>query len=113
VARPPRGLGLWLLGGALIAVPIAVTAPSLRGDGLEPLGFFFGLAFAGLMAAAAVVAFLATGSRAVAVPVAALLAAVGVVTCVVLFEDSRGAVGGWVGAVVVAVVGVRIVDRRP
>jgi hypothetical protein len=105
--RSRHALALWLLAAALVAVPPVYTAPSLGGTELDPLAFMFGLVLAGLMAAAGLVAFFGAGRRAVAVPVAVVLAAVGVVGGVALLGDSWAALAGWVAAVAVTVVVVR------
>ena len=107
-ARSARGrlhpVGPIWLAAALVAIPPVYTAPSLGGTELAPLAFFFGLALAGMMAGAAIIAYFASGRRNAAAPIGALVSGIGVVAAVALLADWRGAAVGWVVAVAATVV---------
>ena len=98
-ARSTRGrlrpVAPFWLAAALVAIPPVYTAPSLGGTELDPLAFFFGLALAGLMAGAAVIAYFATGRRDAAAPIGALASGIGVVAALAVLADWWGVAAGW------------------
>jgi peptidoglycan/LPS O-acetylase OafA/YrhL len=100
-------VGAFWLAAALVAIPPVYTAPSLGGTELAPLAFFFGLALAGLMAGAAVIAYYATRRRDAAAPIGALVAGIGVVAGVVVLADWWAAAVCWLAAVTATVAAVR------
>jgi hypothetical protein len=99
-------VGAFWLAAALVAIPPVYTAPSLGGTELAPLAFFFGLALAGLMAGAAVIAYYATRRGDAAAPIGAL-AGIGVVAGVVVLADWWAAAVCWLAAVAATVAAVR------